>query len=140
MKSRSGILGFVIILILAFGAVKLLGSQTPTPTVTLAPTSALGTVPPEAVATTQAQPTAFATVSYQGVTGKTAFDLLKEKHQVDSKQFDFGVMVNAIDGQSSDTTKYWLYYVNGKQPDVGADKYQTKEGEMIEWRLEPAKQ
>ncbi len=32
--------------------------------------------------------------------------------------------------------KYWIYYVNGKMGEVGADKKIVKEGDEIEWKLE----
>lgn len=83
-------------------------------------------------------PTAYATYSYAGEDGKTAFQLLDEKYSVVSQQFDFGVMVKSIESDESTDSRYWLYYVNGQQPTVGADVYQTKEGDTILWRLEQA--
>lgn len=32
--------------------------------------------------------------------------------------------------------KYWIYYVNGKMGEVGADKKVVEEGDIIEWKLE----
>lgn len=127
-RSRSLVIGLILVIALIFiSAFSKSGVSTPKS----------DTSPSE---TTQSvvTPSPFASVTYEGVEGKTAFDLLKESHQVDSQQYDFGVMVKSIDGKASDASKYWLYYVNGEQPSVGADKYETKAGDTIEWRLEPA--
>jgi hypothetical protein len=85
-----------------------------------------------------ASPQVFATVTYQGVTGQTAMDLLKASHKVETQHYSFGDLVTSIDGQSSDTTKYWLFYVNGKAATVGADAFKTTTGQTIEWKLEAA--
>lgn len=100
----------------------------------MGPKESGSTPTPSSSVTTQS----FATVSYQGVEGQTAMALLKASHQVESKHFDFGDLVQSIDGQASDAAKYWLFYVDGKQADKGADVYATKNGQTIEWRLEPA--
>ena len=76
-------------------------------------------------------------ITYQGVEGKDALELLKDSHDVEIKSFDFGDMVTAIDGQASDgTTNFWAFYVNGQQATVGAGDYETKNGDQIEWKLE----
>jgi hypothetical protein len=74
-------------------------------------------------------------VSYQGEDGKTAFQILSEKYQVESDSSSAGVMVKSINGVSQTDKEFWLYDVNGKEPDVGADKYQTKTGDTIHWQL-----
>lgn len=77
------------------------------------------------------------TINYQGVEGQSALDLLKASHTVESTTYDFGDFVTSIDGQASDgTTNFWAFYVNGEQSQVGASDYQTKNGDVIEWRLE----
>lgn len=81
-------------------------------------------------ATVQAQPTI---ITYQGEDGKTAFELLKTKYQVDSTDSSFGVMVNGINGLKSTDKLFWLYSVNGTSPDVGADKYVTKSTDTVQW-------
>ncbi|MBI3952731.1 MAG: DUF4430 domain-containing protein [Candidatus Doudnabacteria bacterium] len=76
-------------------------------------------------------------ITYQGVEGKTALELLKASHQVETKSYSFGDMVVAIDGVSPDQTKaFWSFYVNGSQAQVGAGSYVTKSGDVIEWKLE----
>lgn len=73
-------------------------------------------------------------VDYDGEEGKTAYDILKAKYNVDATTSSFGVMVNSINGLKATSSEFWLYSVNGKTPDVGADKYVTKTGDKIEWK------
>ncbi len=70
---------------------------------------------------------------YPGQTGKNALDLLKSTHTVDVSTAGF---VNAIDGVKPGDHQYWSFYVNGKQAEVGAKDYQTKNTDTIEWKLE----
>lgn len=45
--------------------------------------------------------------------------------------------ISGIDGHLQDTkeNKYWMYDVNGKQPDVGAAEYLLKDGDIVTWTL-----
>ena len=74
-------------------------------------------------------------VSYQGKEGQSAFDILKSKYKVESNSSSLGVMVTAIEGVKQTDKEFWLYEVNGTQPDVGADKYVTKNTDTIKWQL-----
>ena len=74
-------------------------------------------------------------VTYEGKEGQNAFDLLRTKYKVESNSSSLGVMVTAIEGVRQTDKEFWLYEVNGKQPDVGADKYMTKNGDQIRWQL-----
>jgi hypothetical protein len=75
-------------------------------------------------------------VSYQGVDGQTALALLRQKHHITTKTYDFGELVTAIDGVSGNGPKYWSFYINGKMAEAGASTYQTKATDKIEWRLQ----
>lgn len=75
-------------------------------------------------------------VSYQGEEGKTALELLKSHTEVKTQKFDFGEMVQSINGQDGGGKKYWTFYVNGKMAQVGAGAYQTKSSDKIEWKLQ----
>lgn len=76
------------------------------------------------------------TISYDGQNGKNALDLLKASHEVESQDSSIGIFVTAIDGTKNEDNKYWMFYVDGKLAASGADQYQTKDGEKIEWRYE----
>jgi hypothetical protein len=76
-------------------------------------------------------------ISYQGQQGRTALDILKQTHSVDTQEFaGFGEFVTGINGVSAGTTHFWAFYVNGKMADVGADAYITKDSDVVEWKLE----
>jgi hypothetical protein len=75
-------------------------------------------------------------VSYVGEEGKTALELLKAHTQADTKDTSFGEQVIAINGVGQTASSFWLYYVNGEPAQVGADQYQTKDSDTVEWRLE----
>lgn len=79
-------------------------------------------------------------ISYQGVEGKTAMELLKDSHKVEVKSFDFGDMVQSIDGKTAGDGEFWGFYVDGKLAPVGAGEYETKNGETITWKLEKIQQ
>lgn len=83
-----------------------------------------------------ALPAASATFEYQGEEGKTAFALLQEQYDVEYDQFDFGVLIKSINGEQSDDSHFWLYYINGEQAQTGADQFETQTGDVILWRLE----
>jgi len=78
------------------------------------------------------------TISYLGVEGKNALELLRNTHQVDFQTSDFGVFVTEIDGVKNTSDTFWMYYVNDKLAEVAADQYVTKEGDKIEWKYEKA--
>lgn len=76
-------------------------------------------------------------ISYKGVNGKTALQLLKEQASIETKDSSYGVYVDAINGVKSGTDgKYWTFYVNGAMATNGADAYQTQGGEVIEWKFQ----
>jgi hypothetical protein len=76
-------------------------------------------------------------IAYQGVTGKTALELLQQQHHVVTKTYkDFGDMVVSIDGRAADNNHFWSFYLNGHQAQVGAGAYQTKASDHISWKLE----
>lgn len=82
------------------------------------------------------QPVVEKTINYEGQNGKTALDLLRASHQVTSQDSSIGVFVTGIDDTQNQDNKYWMFYVDGKLAALGADQYQTKDGDKIEWRYE----
>lgn len=76
-------------------------------------------------------------ISYKGETGKTALQILKEKYTVLTNESSLGEFVTSINGEAADeNTQYWAFYVNGQYASEGAGTYQTKESDVIEWKLE----
>ena len=75
-------------------------------------------------------------ISYVGVDGKNALDLLKAKHKVDVKTSSYGDYVQGIDGVEGDADHFWSFYVNGSLASVGAGAYVSKSTDKIEWKFE----
>lgn len=73
--------------------------------------------------------------------GDTALSLLENSHKIVVKKYSFGSLVESIDGVINGTDKkYWIYYVNGKTAEVGADQYKLQQGDVVEWKFETEKQ
>lgn len=47
-----------------------------------------------------------------------------------------GILVESMGELKNGTdNKYWQYFVNNEMPQVGADQYELKDGDDIEWRF-----
>ena len=75
-------------------------------------------------------------ITYQGVEGQTALEILKANHQVETQSFSFGELVESINGVKAPATHFWAFYVNDKQAEVGAGDFVTKDTDTITWKLE----
>lgn len=84
----------------------------------------------------QFKPVVVKTINYDGQDGKTALDLLKTSHEVKSEESSIGSFVTAIDADANTNDTYWMFYVNDELAPVGADQYQSKSTDKIEWRFE----
>ncbi len=70
---------------------------------------------------------------------KTALDLLKIGHKVETKTFSgIGEFVESINGTKADK-HFWEFIVNGKSSNVGAGSYKPVNGDKIEWKLSEIK-
>ena len=96
------------------------------------------TPPVKQAATSQNNSTAKSNIiTYDGVEGKTALELLKAKATVVTQQSNYGEYVDSINGVKGGTDKkYWAFYVNGQLAQVGAADYATKNGDTITWKFE----
>ncbi len=54
--------------------------------------------------------------------------------EVKTKKYDFGLMVEEIDGTASSDTYFWSYLVNGQMGNVASDKYILKDKDVVEWK------
>jgi len=75
-------------------------------------------------------------ITYHGQNGVNALTLLKKHAHVQTKHYSFGDMVTSIDGTPGNGPKYWTFYVNGKEANVGAGSYTTKNSDTITWKLQ----
>lgn len=46
-----------------------------------------------------------------------------------------GIFVEEINNKKEENGKYWIYYINDKEGDIGASKYILKKGDIINWVL-----
>lgn len=73
---------------------------------------------------------------------KTVYNLLEElanqnKINLETKQYDLGILIEAIDGiKNGQDNKYWLYYVNGQMAPVGVTERKVSPDDKIEFRFE----
>jgi hypothetical protein len=74
-------------------------------------------------------------ISYFGVEGKDALELLKDKVKVEQNASG---LVTSINGRKAEDKKheYWAFYINGKLAEVGPAQYKTKSTDKIEWKIE----
>lgn len=66
--------------------------------------------------------------------GTYLLDAMRDTYDV----VDEGSFITTIEGyeQDADAGRYWLYYINGEMPSVGAADYELESEDQIEWRLE----
>lgn len=78
------------------------------------------------------------TFTVRVVTGENALNILTKMKSVETKESSgLGKFVEGIGGVKAEGSKnYWALYVNGQLSPVGAEQYQVKQGDKIEWRLE----
>ncbi|PGS89234.1 cell wall anchor protein [Bacillus cereus] len=69
--------------------------------------------------------------------GETALSLLQKvmRDKVESETMSFGTYVKGIDGLMAGATSAWLYDVNDKSAEVGADSYKLKSGDVVVFRF-----
>jgi hypothetical protein len=51
-----------------------------------------------------------------------------------TKQYSFGTLVESIGGLKNSPVKAWIYFVNDRSANVGADSYKPSSGDTIEWK------
>ena len=69
--------------------------------------------------------------------GETALSLLQKVmgDKVESETMSFGTYVKGIDGLMAGATSAWLYDVNDKSAEVGADSYKLESGDVVVFRF-----
>ena len=73
--------------------------------------------------------------SYKGENGKNALEILKGKTKIEQNPSGLVVSISGRMAYSANK-EYWSFYVNGKMAQVGPADYNTKNGDLIEWRIE----
>ena len=78
------------------------------------------------------------------VEATTAYDALEKLAQENNwelqvKDYDFGKLVESIDGIASGKDMTWIFYVNAVAADKASDKFELQSGDKVEWRYEKVK-
>lgn len=137
------IVGFLVLIFLASGCSRTGSSENALPSASLLPTEVASSevkgAQSQGVLTTISVDFGGGSVINGRLEAATAYDALQKvalqnNIKVDAKQYDFGVLVNSIGDKANTKDLAWIYYVNGKSPEVGADKYELKEGDKVEWK------
>lgn len=68
--------------------------------------------------------------------GQTALALTELNAEVSTQVYEFGTMVQGIDGVMADATRYWALYINGEYALVAADQAKLNKDDVIQWKLE----
>ena len=76
--------------------------------------------------------------------GDTVYEVLQTLNEDDSelllvaKEYPgLGILIEGMNGKiNGEDDKYWQYFVNDTMPQVGADKLELKDGDVVEWRYE----
>ena len=53
----------------------------------------------------------------------------------DKNYSGMGKFVEEINGLKSSQNKYWIYYINGKEANVGISNYKINPGDVVSWKL-----
>ena len=64
---------------------------------------------------------------------------LKKEGKIDFKEKTYsgmGKFIEEINGLKNNGNKYWIYYVNGKEAQVGVSNYKIKAGDVVSWKYE----
>lgn len=76
------------------------------------------------------------TNTIQASAGESALDLLSVSKKVTVKETSLGKLVESIEGDTNGSqNKYWTYFVNGKEANVGAADYTVQPNDSIEWKF-----
>lgn len=71
--------------------------------------------------------------------GETVLDFLKgviEEEELIIETYESGAFVKSMEGkENGQEGKYWLYYVNGKMPEVAVDKKILTAGDKIDFKF-----
>jgi len=105
-------------------------NQSPTPDLVSAPISP---TPSQVV-----QPQTFEFTAQE--TDDNALQATQARTEVGMKQYDFGTMVESINGQPADQDHYWALYINDQYAQTGADKIELTAGDKIKWVFEEIQQ
>lgn len=76
------------------------------------------------------------TFNYDCQKGKTAYELLYARHELNLKEGEVEPVVMGIDGYKVGEKEFWALYVDGKKDQESASKYRCINNEKIQWKVD----
>jgi hypothetical protein len=70
---------------------------------------------------------------FQGIDGRSAFDLLRKEHEVDFIPSEAGVFVNVVDSLEVNSKYGWMYSVNDTMGKIASDRFITSDSDIVKW-------
>lgn len=79
------------------------------------------------------------TYEYSFSEEETVYDALKEISErenisLETKEYDFGILVSSIGGKENSSQMAWIYFVNGEAGQIAADQMQIENKDLVEWK------
>lgn len=65
-----------------------------------------------------------------------ALQATQARAEVGLKEYDFGSMVESINGQAATNSHYWALYVNDAYAEAAADQIELTAGDTVRWMYE----
>jgi len=68
--------------------------------------------------------------------GQNALELVESQVKLDLKKYDFGVMIEGVNGLMADNKNYWAVYQNGEYAKTGIAQIELEKDDKIELKYE----
>ena len=81
-------------------------------------------------------------LSFTTTDNATVYDFMKQLRDEGKINFTeknytgMGKFIVSINGVKGDGERNWIYYVNGKEAQVGVSNYKIKSGDIVSWKYE----
>lgn len=70
------------------------------------------------------------------VSGQSALELVESQVELKLKKYDFGVMIEGVNGMMADNKNYWAIYQNGEYAKAGIAQIELQKNDKIELKYE----
>ena len=70
------------------------------------------------------------------VSGQKAIELVESEVKLDLKEYDFGVMIQGVNGLMADNKNYWALYQDGEYAKTGIAQIELEKDERLELKYE----
>lgn len=70
------------------------------------------------------------------ISGQKALELVESQAELKLKEYDFGVMIEGVNGLMADNKNYWAVYLNGEYAQTGIAQIKLQKDERLELKYE----